>query len=97
MNNNTTLTYTSTYTGHGNCRRCGEEIPPHRTLCDVCRKVPDNPISPYNPTGESPQKYNWDYTKSNGCLHENCAGCKAGTCNGVHMISCPCPKCSPRC
>lgn len=30
------------------------------------------------------------------CLHENCSGCKNGTCSGVHMISCPCPKCSPR-
>ena len=32
---------TSSYTGHGNCRRCGDEIPPYRYLCDVCRAVPD--------------------------------------------------------
>jgi len=31
------------------------------------------------------------------CLHKNCMGCKAGTCGGVHMISCPCPDCSVRC
>ena len=31
------------------------------------------------------------------CLHENCRGCKDGTCSGVHMISCPCPKCAIRC
>lgn len=31
------------------------------------------------------------------CMHDNCPDCKNGTCSGVHMISCPCPKCSPRC
>lgn len=31
------------------------------------------------------------------CLHDSCAGCQTGTCSGMHMISCPCPKCSPRC
>ena len=30
------------------------------------------------------------------CVHKNCSGCKAGTCNGVHMISCPCRSCTPR-
>lgn len=30
------------------------------------------------------------------CLHKTCIGCKSGTCNGVHMISCPCSNCSPR-
>lgn len=36
------------------------------------------------------------------CFHDNCPECH-GTgrkANGeacVHMISCPCPKCSPRC
>lgn len=36
------------------------------------------------------------------CLHDNCSSCNGtgirkdglGTC--IHMISCPCPKCSPR-
>ena len=28
------------------------------------------------------------------CLHDNCIGCKNGTCSGVHGISCPCKKCS---
>ena len=32
-----------------------------------------------------------------GCLHENCSGCKNGTCSGVHMLSCPCRKCRPVC
>lgn len=43
---------TSTYTGHGNCRRCGDEIPPYRYLCDVCRGVPeirDNAGNVFNP------------------------------------------------
>jgi hypothetical protein len=31
------------------------------------------------------------------CMHDNCQGCKDGTCSGVHMLSCPCPKCTPRC
>jgi hypothetical protein len=41
------------------------------------------------------------YPKS-PCMHDNCSQCH-GTGkkdNGeicVHMISCPCPKCSPRC
>ncbi len=29
------------------------------------------------------------------CLHKNCAGCRSGTCSGVHMLSCPCKNCSP--
>ena len=42
---------------------------------------------------------NWDINKQyvqSDCMHDNCPGCKAGTCNGVHMMSCPCAKCSPR-
>lgn len=31
------------------------------------------------------------------CLHDACQGCKDGSCSGVHMISCPCKKCSPWC
>ena len=30
------------------------------------------------------------------CMHENCPGCKNGTCGGAHMMSCPCKRCSPR-
>lgn len=37
-----------------------------------------------------PYKYDEDY-----CMHKNCPGCKAGTCSGVHMLSCPCRNCSP--
>lgn len=36
------------------------------------------------------------------CMHDNCTECvgtgvrrTGGSC--VHMISCPCPRCSPRC
>ena len=50
-------------------------------------KFRELPFVPIN-TGE---------TEDNYCLHDNCPGCKNGTCDGVHMISCPCPKCSPRC
>lgn len=56
---------------------------------------------------------NWSNTKlyqintnwfdKDGCLHKNCSSCNGtgvridglGPC--VHMISCPCPLCSPRC
>lgn len=36
------------------------------------------------------------------CVHENCPECvgtgiKKDGSSCVHMISCPCPKCSPRC
>ena len=42
----------------------------------------------------------WDFNSS--CMHDRCPECHGtgvrstgGSC--VHMISCPCPKCSPRC
>jgi len=41
-----------------------------------------------------------DYHKTinkSPCLHDSCPGCKDGTCNGVHMISCNCPKCRKFC
>ena len=31
------------------------------------------------------------------CLHDSCIGCKNGNCSGMHMLSCPCGKCSIRC
>lgn len=36
------------------------------------------------------------------CMHENCPECvgtgvKRDGSPCIHMISCPCPKCSPRC
>lgn len=36
------------------------------------------------------------------CLHDNCSSChgtgrKADGSMCIHMISCPCPKCSPTC
>ncbi len=41
-------------------------------------------------------KWATDTMENQGCMHRNCPGCKAGTCSGVHMMSCPCPSCSPR-
>ena len=52
----------------------------------------------------------WEYTKRpvptykeySNCLHDNCSSCngtgirKDGLGPCVHMMSCPCPKCSPR-
>jgi hypothetical protein len=29
------------FTGYSYCNRCGEVIPPHRILCDICRGLPD--------------------------------------------------------
>lgn len=29
------------FTGWAFCTRCGEQVAPHRKLCDVCRNVPD--------------------------------------------------------
>jgi hypothetical protein len=43
------------------------------------------------------------YENASGCLHNNCSDCngtgqrKDGLGHCIHMISCPCPKCSPRC
>jgi hypothetical protein len=30
------------------------------------------------------------------CLHRSCPACKAGICSGLHWISCPCERCTPR-
>lgn len=44
----------------------------------------------------------WNYKEKSDCLHDNCPSCggtgvrKDGLGSCVHMISCPCPKCSPR-
>lgn len=65
-------------------------------LCDGTGKVED--------LGE---KFNCDEIKKDNthsqCMHDNCPTCNGtgirkdggGMC--VHMISCPCPKCSPYC
>ena len=56
------------------------------------------------------EKVNWDdiptpridFGKSEQCLHDNYPMCngtgvrKDGLGMCIHMISCPCPKCSPR-
>ena len=31
------------------------------------------------------------------CLHDNCTGCRNGTCSGAHFLHCSCPRCDPRC
>ena len=39
-----------------------------------------------------------DYTKeADNCLHKNCPECHGNGEVCIHMISCPCPKCTPRC
>ena len=44
---------------------------------------------------------NWYWKQKQPCLHDGCKNCH-GTGIGkdgspcVHMISCPCPKCTPR-
>jgi len=44
----------------------------------------------------------WDSEEGGTCLHDNCPSCGGtgvksdGTGACVHMISCPCPKCSPK-
>lgn len=49
-----------------------------------------------------PKKFRWwERKKNESCLHDKCPNCKGtgvqfdGTAC-VHMISCPCSKCSPR-
>lgn len=44
----------------------------------------------------------WDKENERPCLHNGCGEChgtgrKANGSMCVHMISCPCPKCSPVC
>ena len=53
----------------------------------------------------NPQPYflGIDYAKEvDKCLHKNCPECHGNgvKLNGeicIHMISCPCPRCTPRC
>ena len=60
-------------------------------ICDKCK------IEKCEKCNEEIQPTNYKFPiQLQGCLHDNCPGCRAGTCNGVHMISCPCPKCSPQ-
>lgn len=54
-------------------------------------------------TNTQPYFLGVDYTKEiDKCLHKNCPEChgtgvklNGGIC--IHMISCPCPRCTPRC
>ena len=47
------------------------------------------------------QKIEDNYGEKSSCLHDNCSSCggtgqkKNGLGACIHMISCPCPKCSP--
>ena len=48
------------------------------------------------------QEYDYSKNTKQKCLHEQCSKCK-GTGHDtlgklcIHMLSCPCPKCIPRC
>lgn len=37
-----------------------------------------------------------EFPENKGCLHDSCKECKNGEMNHIHMISCPCPKCTPQ-
>lgn len=65
------------------CKKCLEKI----EKCEDC----GYPFLPDNTYVFKPNDI-----RDNNCLHDNCSGCRSGTCSGVHMIACPCPKCSPR-
>lgn len=68
------------------CEDCGEVIPVWNAT------VWPNNIGTAYPPYKAEQTGTFD-----PCFHSNCTGCKNGTCSGVHMISCPCKKCSPFC
>lgn len=68
------------------CPRCGTTHPITVTKCCGPKTVPTFQTPPQQIPPHAPI-----------CLHDSCPDCKNGTCSGVHMISCPCPKCSPRC
>ena len=66
---------------------------------ESCRKVEitGTEIKPNPRTMPSEDPFNKIYSQPSSCMHDNCPGCRAGICNsGVHMMSCPCPKCNPR-
>ena len=56
-------------------------------ICPFCNGTGKNSINNAQPLNNS----------SSDCMHDKCTGCKMGTCNGVHMMSCPCKKCSVTC
>lgn len=61
-----------------------------------------NPFNPLDPTHYQ-KHFKWDLTQHSDCMHLNCSSCNGtgvrndglGTC--IHMMSCPCKRCSPFC
>jgi len=64
-----------------------------KNVCEDCGDEIPQPV--FNP--DFLKKQIKDKNNIMPCLHDSCNGCKNGTCSGVHMISCSCPKCSPTC
>jgi len=86
------------------CRECFLEI---LHLVPKKKEVDPDECHPALYGIESPFEFKPNTTYSHGrrpsrCLHDNCSACggtgvrKDGLGACVHMISCPCPKCSPR-
>lgn len=59
--------------------------------------------SPITEPVPDPCEKAWNFPRGDGtCMHDNCPTCggtgvrKDGLGSCIHMISCPCPKCTPR-
>lgn len=60
-------------------------------------KMVYDPLPPKEPRWPGLFIQNDSWIEHDDCMHTNCPGCKDGTCSGIHMISCPCKKCTVQC
>ena len=68
-----------------------------RELLEEIRKIVAEEVGKRSPYYFYTVKETTDRTKVQRCFHDECIGCKNGTCSGAHFLTCTCTKCSPRC
>jgi hypothetical protein len=81
----------------------GDILPQKGYLHNVSREMLKDVLIKQREIKESQEKYPWvkiPGVKVRPCLHDECSECNGSgrKKNGqicVHMISCPCPKCTP--
>lgn len=75
------------------CENCEiKELEKRLEKCEDCKEI-IRPKPHFHPKQFPDDSMNKNFFSD--CMHDNCAGCKTGTCSGVHMMSCSCKKCSP--
>jgi hypothetical protein len=88
--------------GHSATELVKQWLEAHKN-CKPVPIVPTVPATPWEITTVPFTKPYTPYWPEQTCLHDGCTQCNGtgqkldGTGPCVHHISCPCPKCSPRC